>query len=277
MNIGIVGAGHIGSNSARLLASAGHDILISGRDPAKAARVADQLGSGITAGTPKEAAGFGDVVMISVPWTQLDSVASSVGSMAGKTVIDTTNHFGPGGIQPLPFGYSAAQVNAERFANPRLVKAFNTLTAGFQASSAGRTGLNRVLVFMAGDDPAATDIVAELIDDAGFAPLLVGGLGDAAPMEAPRRPGALYGEEYQQHQADAIKAALASDSALPDPIRPRSLSTPPSTWPTACPGGVRSHQGTKSSDNRGDVDVKAIQIDQYGGREILTYRDIKEP
>jgi predicted dinucleotide-binding enzyme len=81
------------------------------------------------------------------------------------------------------------------------VKAFNTLTAGFQGSAAGRNGEKRVAMFMCGDDSDAKETVAKLIDDAGFAPVDVGGLADAAVMEAPRREGAVYGEEFTKGEA----------------------------------------------------------------------------
>jgi len=86
----------------------------------------------------------------------------------------------------------------------RLVKAFNTLTAGFQAEAAGRAGADRVVIFLCGDDADAKATVASLIDDAGFVPVDLGGLADAAPMEAPRRPDAVYGEEYHETEARAF-------------------------------------------------------------------------
>jgi predicted dinucleotide-binding enzyme len=123
-------------------------------------------------------------------------------------VIDTTNQFGPGGVEQLPEGLTAAQLNQSRIPGARLVKAFNTLTAGFQAEAAGRTGPDRVVMFMCGDDREAKEVVARLIDDAGFTPVDVGGLADAAQMEAPRRPGAVYGEEYHEEEARRFVADL---------------------------------------------------------------------
>jgi len=90
----------------------------------------------------------------------------------------------------------------------KVVKAYNTLTSGFQHRAAGRTGPDRVVIFMSGDDAAAKQVVAQLIEDSGFTPVDVGGLDEATPMEAPRRPGALYGEEYHLDTAQAFLAAL---------------------------------------------------------------------
>lgn len=201
MRIGIIGAGRIGGNLAGLWTEAGHDVLISyTRDPAELARRAAAVGC--RSGSPSEAVGFGEVVVLSVPWTKVDAVLAEAGSLAGHVVIDTTNHFTPGGVLPLA-GQTAAQVNQARMPGASLVKAYNTLTSGFQAAAAGRTGPDRVVMFLCGDDAHAKTLVSGLIEDSGFTPFDLGGLADAAVMEAPRRPGAVYGEEF--HYADAVR------------------------------------------------------------------------
>ena len=207
MRIGVIGAGRIGANAARLWANAGHELLLSfARDPAALEERAAAIGA--RAGTPAEAAAFDDVVMLSVPWRLIDAVLAEVGSLEGKIVVDTTNQFGAGGVEELPAGRTAAQVNAERMPGARYTKAFNTLTSGFQAEAAGRTGPDRVAMFLCGDDAGAKAVVAGLIDDAGFTAIDVGGTADAAPMEAPRRPGAVYGEEVHEDEARAFVARL---------------------------------------------------------------------
>lgn len=204
MNIGIIGAGRIGSNAARLFARAGHDVLISfSRDPAKLTAVASAAGPTARTGSPAEAVQFGPVVMLSVPWTLIDLALSQAGPLDGKIVIDTNNQFGPSGLQPLPPGRTAVQVNAARMPGARLVKAFNTLTSRFQAEASTRPPEERAVMFYCGDDRDAKATVANLIEDCGFAAVDIGGLADAAPMEAPRRKGAVYGEEYRL--PDALK------------------------------------------------------------------------
>lgn len=216
MRIGVIGAGRIGGNAARLWVAAGHEVLLSfSRDPSRLEAAAAELGERARAGTVAEAAGFGDVVMLSVPWTRIPAVLAEAGSLAGRIVIDTTNQFGPGGLEALPDGRTAAQVNQARMPAARLVKAFNTLTAGFQASEAGRPPDERVVLFMSGDDAEAKAVVAGLIDDAGFAAVDLGGAADAGPMEAPRRPGGLYGEEYRPAEAEAAARALRAGRPLP--------------------------------------------------------------
>lgn len=218
MKIGVIGAGRIGGNAARLFVAAGHEVLLSfSRDPERLRVQAAALGQRARTGDVSEAVKFGDVVLLSVPWRLIGEALEQAGSLEGKVVIDTTNQFGPGGPQPLPTDLTAAQVNQQRMPGARLVKAFNTLTAGFQASAAGRAPQDRVVIFLCGDDEQAKATVAALIVDAGFAPADLGGLGDAAPMEAPRRVGALYGEEYRPGQAQEAIEALRAGRPIPTP------------------------------------------------------------
>jgi predicted dinucleotide-binding enzyme len=208
MRIGIIGAGRIGGNAARLFAKAGHEVLVSfSRDHDKLEALAAEIGG--HAGSPREAAELGEVVVLSVSWTLIDDVLAQAGPLDGRIVVDTTNQFGHGGWEDLG-GRTAAQVNSARMPGARYTKAFNTLTSGFQAQAAGRTGPDRVVMFLCGDDDEAKRVVAGLIDDAGFTPVDMGGTADAAAMEAPRRPGAVYGEEYHEQEARAFVAKLHS-------------------------------------------------------------------
>ena len=217
MKIGVIGAGRIGGNAARLFAAAGHDVLLSfSRDPDRLGEQAVAIGERAAVGSARDAAQFGDVVMLSVPWSAVPDALDQAGPLDGKIVIDTTNQFGPGGAQQLPGGLTAAQYNQQRMPGARLVKSFNTLTSGFQAAQAGRTPPeNRVVLFLCGDDDKAKQVVAGLIEDAGFAPADLGGLADAAPMEAPRRPGSVYGEEYRPADARAVAEALRAGRPIP--------------------------------------------------------------
>jgi 8-hydroxy-5-deazaflavin:NADPH oxidoreductase len=174
MRIGVIGAGRIGGNAARLFAKAGHEVLVSfSRDQGKLEALAAEIGG--RAGTPREAVQFADVVMLSVSWTLIDDVLAQAGPFDGKVVIDTTNQFGREGWEDLG-GRTAAQVNAARMPGARYTKAFNTLTSGFQAQAAGRTGPDRVVMFLCGDDEEAKRIVSGLIDDAGFTPVDMGSI-----------------------------------------------------------------------------------------------------
>jgi hypothetical protein len=162
-----------------------------------------------------EAAAVGEVVLVSVPWESIPAVLDEAGEMTGRVVIDTTNQFGPDGVLSIPDGLTAAEYNQRRMPGAHLVKTFNTLTAGFQAASAGRPADRRAVMFLCGDQAPAKTLVGGLIEDAGFAPADLGGLADAAAMEAPRRPGAVYGEEYRPADAAAVLAALRAGRPLP--------------------------------------------------------------
>jgi predicted dinucleotide-binding enzyme len=216
VRIGVIGAGRIGGGAARLLARSGHEVLLSfSRDPARLRARAEEVGA--RAGTPADAAAFGDVVILAVPWPLIDDAVAQAGSLDGKVVIDTTNPFGRGGWE-IPEGRTSTQVNQERLPAAKVVKCFNTLTAGFQQQTAGRTGEHRVAMFLAGDDPEAKALVARLIDDAGFDPVDAGTAAESTILEAPRRPGAVYGEEYRLADARAaVEAARAGRSIPPAP------------------------------------------------------------
>jgi predicted dinucleotide-binding enzyme len=206
--IAIVGAGHIGGNLARLFAAAGHDVTVSfATDRGKLEALAAEIGA--TADDPARAAARAEVVVISVPWAVVDTAieqAGGAGALAGKLVIDTTNQFGrtAGGFGVLNLGDStAAAVNAAKAPQAIWVKAFNTLTAGFQASSAGRTGPDRVVMFYATDHDDAAPRAERLISDAGFDPVRTGTLARTeAGHQEPK--GDLYGEEF--HHEDGVAA-----------------------------------------------------------------------
>lgn len=214
MKIGIVGAGRIGGGIARQLGAASHEVRLSfSRSEVTLARVAEEIGPNASWGSPAQAVEFGEVVVISVPWSELPNALEQAGSLAGKIVIDTTNQFGSPPLPPP--GQTAAQFNAARMPGARYTKSFNTLTSGFQASAAGREGGRRVVQWLCGDDEQAKHVVAGLIEDAGFVPVDLGGTAGCAVMEAPRRPGAVYGEEYRLPDALAVLDAVREDRPIP--------------------------------------------------------------
>jgi predicted dinucleotide-binding enzyme len=92
------------------------------RDPQALVQLSAGVGPNARAGTPRQAATFGEVVMLSVPWSAIDEALAQAGSLAGTIVIDTTNQFGPHGVQELPGGISAAEYNQRRIPQARLVK-----------------------------------------------------------------------------------------------------------------------------------------------------------
>jgi len=212
MRIGIIGAGNIGGNIARQARRVGHELKLSfARDQAGLAALATELGALV--GTPAEAVAFGELVVVAVPWSTLPTALTQAGDLSGKIVVDTTNQFGAGPM-PAP-GQTAATFNAARMPGARYTKSFNTLTAAFQAETAGRQGADRVVQWLCGDDAQAKQTVASLIEAMGYAPVDLGGTAGCAVMEAPRRPGAVYGEEYHLAEAQAVVDAVRAGRSIP--------------------------------------------------------------
>jgi 8-hydroxy-5-deazaflavin:NADPH oxidoreductase len=212
MDIAVLGAGHIGGNIARRLAGAGHRVTVAFARDQDALRVlADQIGAQVA--TPAQAVAGSDVVVISVPWGALPDALAEAGSLAGKVVVDTTNQFGPG---PHPAdGQTAAAFNVARMPGARYTKSFNTLTAAFQAAAADRPEDQRIVQWLCGDDDEATNIVAQLIEDAGYVPVNLGSVAGCSVMEAPRRAGAVYGEEWRRAEARGVVEAVNKGRPIP--------------------------------------------------------------
>jgi predicted dinucleotide-binding enzyme len=212
MRLGVIGAGHIGGNIARRAALAGYDVTVSfARDRSGLNALAAEIGA--AAAEPADAA-RADLVVLSVPWGAIDEALAQAGSLAGRIVIDTTNQFGRGGWLDLN-GRTAARYNADRMPGAAYTKCFNTLTSAFQAAAATRTGGERVVQWIAGDDADAKAAVAELVGKAGYVPVDLAGIDGCGVMEAPRRAGAVYGEEYRQAEAAAVVAAVRAGRPIP--------------------------------------------------------------
>lgn len=212
MRVAILGAGRIGGNVARRLVAAGHEVHVAfARDAAKLEALAGEIGA--TAAAPAEAVAAAEVVVLSVPWGVIDAALAEAGSLAGKVVVDTTNQFGPG---PKPVeGQTAAALNAARMPGARYTKSFNTLTSAFQAEAATRPPGRRAVQWLCGDDEEAKAIVAALITEAGYEPVDLGGIDGCAVMEAPRRDGAVYGEEWRLPEAADVVAAVRAGRPIP--------------------------------------------------------------
>jgi predicted dinucleotide-binding enzyme len=212
MNVAVIGAGRIGGGIARQLRAAGHSVTLAfARDQERLKALADEIGA--TTSTPRGAAAGAEVVVLSVPWSTLPEAIEALGPLDGRIVVDTTNQYGG---PPLPAeGQTAASFNRDRLPGARYTKSFNTLTSAFQAESAGRPAETRVVQWICGDDAEARQVVARLIQDAGFAPVDLGGCDTCAVMEAPRRPGAVYGEEWRLPEAEGVVEAVRAGRPIP--------------------------------------------------------------
>ncbi len=210
MKVTVIGAGRIGGNVAAQLARAGHEVTVTfSRDAAALGQRAAELGAAAISDVAAAVAAS-EVVVVSIPWGALPDALALMGSLDGRIVVDTTNQFGPG---PKPAdGQTAAAFNAKRMGG-RYTKSFNTLTAAFQAEMARRDP--RVVQWLCGDDKDAKAVVAGLVADAGYVAVDVGGTAECAVMEAPRRDGAVYGEEYREPEARAVVAAIRAGEPIP--------------------------------------------------------------
>lgn len=217
MNVTVIGAGRIGGNVAHQLVRAGHATTVTfSRDPAALVARAAELGA-VAVDDVAAAVATADAVVLSVPWAAIPTALEQAGPLTGVIVIDTTNPFGPG-PKPAP-GQTAAAFNAARMPAARYTKSFNTLTAAFQAVTAHRDP--RVVQWVCGTDESAREMVGGLVSDAGYQPVDLGGVDTCAAMEAPRRPGAVYGEEWRLPEAELVRAAVAADQPIPPtPVYP---------------------------------------------------------
>jgi len=185
MKIGIIGTGHIGGTLAKLWVAAGHEVLLSSRHPDELKPLAKQLGPRARVGTPREAVSFGDVVLVSVPYKALPELGRDLkAELAGKIVLDTCNPY-PGRDGDMA---SEARKKGTGVASPeflpgtRLVRAFNAINAGSLASEAHRKP-PLVGIPLAGDDAEALRVAQRLVTDAGFDPVVVGGLARAREFD----------------------------------------------------------------------------------------------
>ena len=192
MRIGVIGSGMIGSTLAELWVKAGHEVMLSSRHPEALKPLTGKLGAGATAGTPAEAVAFGTVVLLAVPMKAVPEIATSLGqAFEGKVVVDAGNAYEArdgkaardAAMHPLgSAGWAAAQVPGSRW-----VKAFNTVGFKVLASEAHRQG-DRIGIPLASDDAEAVEAAAQLARDAGFDPVIVGGLERGKEFEPDTRP-----------------------------------------------------------------------------------------
>jgi predicted dinucleotide-binding enzyme len=185
LKIGVIGTGHIGGNLATLWARAGHQLVISSRHPEELQDLAHSLGPNVRVGTPREAAAFGDVVLISVPYMALPQVGRDYSSeLAGKVVLDTGNPYPQrdGAMAEDARRKGTGVASAEFLPGVRLVRAFNAINYNDLRSEAHRSG-ERVAIPLAGDDKDALETAKRLVRDAGFDPVVVGPLSKAREFD----------------------------------------------------------------------------------------------
>ena len=185
LKIGIIGTGKIGGALATHWAKAGHELLISSRHPEELQDLAKSLGPKVRVGTPSEAAKFGDVILLSVPYKATPDVGRDLANdWKGKIVLDTGNPypFRDGAMAEDARKRSTGVTSKEYLPGVRLVRAFNAINAGNLADDANRAK-GRWAIPLASDDAEALKVAERLVRDAGFDPVVVGGLDRAREFD----------------------------------------------------------------------------------------------
>jgi 8-hydroxy-5-deazaflavin:NADPH oxidoreductase len=185
MRIGIIGAGWLGGTVGKIWVRAGHSVLFSSRHPEAHAGMVRELGESASAGTMRDAAEFGEVILVAVPYHALEQVGSDLhDALVGKVVLDATNPYlrDPAPLVKKVMAQGVAIASLERLPNVRLVRAFSAVDAtAIEASSQGR---GRALgVPLASNDAQALAIASELVRDAGCEPVIVGDLEQAVKFQ----------------------------------------------------------------------------------------------
>lgn len=194
--IGLIGAGHIGSQLARLAVANGYQVVLSNsRGPETLASLVKELGPSARAATPVEAARAGDLVVVTIPLRNIGDVP--VEPLAGKIVIDTNNYYPErdGHIRALDDeSTTTAELLQARLPGSKVVKAFNHIHAAHLTEHGQPRGTpGRRALAIAGDDAAAKAAVGELIDRFGFDVVDLGPLAEGwriqrdTPGYGPRR------------------------------------------------------------------------------------------
>ncbi|OAK64450.1 NADP oxidoreductase coenzyme [Variovorax paradoxus] len=175
MTYSIIGAGNVGTALARQFARSGIAVNIANtRGVDSLAELAKELGDHVTPVVLEDAL-KAEVVILAVPFRSHASVAAALPDWSGKIVVDAMNTYG---ISPDELkGQASSHVVAAAFAGADVVKTFNQLPAKLLAMNPAAQGGRRVM-FVAGDSQAASGAIAKLVDDLGFAALVLGKIAD---------------------------------------------------------------------------------------------------
>lgn len=185
LKIGIVGTGNIGGALAKHWAKAGHELVISSRHPEELQSLAKSLGPKVRVGTPLEAAQFGDVILLSVPYKATPQVGQDLASAwKGKIVLDTGNPYPlRDGAMALDARKRGTGVTSREFLpGVRLVRAFNAINWDDLANG-GNHKPSAWAIPLASDDAEGLKVAERLVRDAGFDPVVVGGLARAREFD----------------------------------------------------------------------------------------------
>src|SRR5688500_16019450 len=184
--IGILGSGRIGGTLGGLWAKAGHEVMFSSLDLEHDKALAASVGPNARAGTPREAATFGEVILVAVPYRALPQLGKDLADvLKGKVLIDASNPIvaRDGEIATWAREKGAGVASAELLPGARIVRAFNAVGAARMGSaheSPGKIGMP-----IAGDDQEAIAIASRLIRDVGYEPVLIRSEEHTSELQSP--------------------------------------------------------------------------------------------
>ena len=206
LKIGVIGSGRIGSALGGVWVKTGHQVMFSSRTIENDRKLAASLGPNASAGTPREAAAFGDVLLIAVPYRAMPDVGKELGDLVkGKIVIDPSNPIPArdGEIATWAREKGAGYASAELLPGARIVRAFNAIGYA-RMVKAHETQGERIGMPMAGDDAKAIPVASRLVREIGYEPVLVGGLA----MGKYLMPGTPLAGEHTPDEIRKIAATL---------------------------------------------------------------------
>ena len=206
MKIGIIGAGNIGANAARLFIKAGHEIAVANSRGAETLQdLIAELGENARAVSIEEAANFGEIVFISIPFGKYKMLPADV--FDGKIVVDSNNYYPDrdGKFAEIDeVKTTSSEMLAEHLRGARIVKGFNTIWFE-HLKTQGDVSLpieERRVIFIAGDDAEAKKTVARLIEEIGFAAVDTGDLRYGGAAQQPET--AIYNRNLTEREAQAF-------------------------------------------------------------------------
>jgi predicted dinucleotide-binding enzyme len=205
MKIGIIGSGQVGGALGSVWAKAGHQVMFSSRNIDNDKALAAKIGANARAGTPREAAAFGEVLLVSVPYGAMPDVGKDLGDLLkGKVVIDTSNPFPgrDGDIAKWAREKGAGLATAELLRGARIVRAFNAV--GYSRMAQAHEQPGKIGMPIAGDDAQAIAVASDLIRDIGYEPVPIGGLA----MGKHLIPGSPLAGEHTPQEIRKIAATL---------------------------------------------------------------------
>jgi hypothetical protein len=185
VKIGLLGTGNLAVTLGKAWASAGHSIVVTGRNPEHVGAAARQIGIAATPVEPRDLAEVADVVVVAITWSGLEHALTLVGgpegTLSGKTVIDCTNPIDYATGRMLPKSGSAAELVAHIATGAHVVKPLH-LFAGASWPFVGEPAASPV-VPICGDDAHALRLAEALIADLGARTAKLGGLDAARQAE----------------------------------------------------------------------------------------------